>query len=72
VIDSSSSDPVFGKVMLCLLAENGVCSLVVTVCKSSQFQGLGIHRIQDVKKDLFFKCVLMDELWDYNPLSDML
>ena len=71
VIDCLSSQLVFGRVMLCLLDSNGFGAVVVQVCQSEKNQALGLYSVQTqtVHELPVLKCVLVENLYDYYPLS---
>ena len=68
VINCADSQPVFGKILLCLLDRNSIGALVVEECKCERNGYLGLFVINSDHETQRLKCVLSDELYDYYPL----
>ncbi len=68
VLAIRDSEMVFGKVLLCLMDSQGIGGLVVSMCRFSKVEDLGVHVIQETDDNRDCICVLVTELWDYCPL----
>jgi len=68
VIGCESLQPVFAKVMLCLLDNQAVGALVVEVCHSEKNNALGLHVISSSSEVNNLTCIRVDMLYDYYPL----
>jgi len=68
VINYVESMPSFAKVILCLLDAHGKYGLLVKNLKSEKHNALGLYVVADNENAECFKCVLIDDLWDYCPL----
>jgi hypothetical protein len=68
VLGRDESQPIFGSIILCVLDDHGKCSLIVAECKSVKNPNLGLYVMLDNAEQESFKCILIEELYDYCPL----
>jgi len=68
VLSCVDSAPSFGKVLLCLLDNTSKAGVVVELCESAKNQDLGLFVVQNHNTQML-QAVMIDELFDYYPLS---
>jgi hypothetical protein len=67
VLHVVEAQPVFGKILLCVLDSTGSCGLVVSAVTCQRSPMLGMFSV--VKTEVSnYKCLLVNDLWDYHPL----
>lgn len=55
----------FGKIVLCIVDSCGKGAVVVNLCSSLKHATLGLYVVKETD---CYKCVLIQDLWDYCPL----
>ena len=68
VLNCIDSQPVFGKILLCLLDSVGTPAVVTEVYHSEKNQALGLFVVRSLEEVQTLKCVLTGDLFDYYPL----
>jgi len=69
VVDCVTSQPVFGKIALCLIDSAGIAAVVIHTVQSWKNHSLGLYRVDTDDMLGTKKCMLVGELLDYFPLS---
>lgn len=65
VIDRNETVIGFGKIVLCIVDSCGKCAAVVNLFSSQKHDVLGMYTVTETS---CYKCVLIQDLWDYCPL----